>query len=176
MPCWRIHNSKRDLKLLLVHAKHWRLWIWCENETNEEPYTEFSWLLLNELEGALPTNVTLSRENVWRLLFKLRSSSTFSLLRRSFLQWIGVSPTPCILPAFDRSHFPNPPSESVWLINHALLRVYHHEGGVFPSKWRLGRVSCTSSFRSFFPLQCHNFLPISIQKELMICRGGSRML
>ena len=53
--------------------------VWCENKTNEEPYTKFSCLLLKELEGVLPADVTLSRENVWRLLFKLRSSSTFNL-------------------------------------------------------------------------------------------------
>ena len=32
--------------------------VWCENETNKVPYTEFSYLLPKELEGALPTNVT----------------------------------------------------------------------------------------------------------------------
>ena len=44
-----------------AHEAAETLRVWCENEMNEVPYTDFSWLLLNELEGALPTNVTLSR-------------------------------------------------------------------------------------------------------------------
>ena len=57
-----------------AHEAAETLRIWCENKTNEVPYTELSCLLLKKLEGALPTNVTLNKENVWRLfVFQLRS-------------------------------------------------------------------------------------------------------
>ena len=39
-------------------AETWR--VWCESETNKVPFTEFSCLLLKELEEALPTNVTFA--------------------------------------------------------------------------------------------------------------------
>ena len=70
--------------------------VWCENETNEGLYTQFSRLLQKQLEGAVPTNVTLNRENVWKLFFKLRSSNIFNVLWTSFLQRIEVSPTPVL--------------------------------------------------------------------------------
>ena len=47
---------------------------WCEDKANDVPYAHFSRLLLRELEGTLPTNGALNRENIWRLFFKMRSS------------------------------------------------------------------------------------------------------
>ena len=40
------------------HEASETLRVWCENETNEAPSTEFSCLLIKELEGPLPTNIT----------------------------------------------------------------------------------------------------------------------
>ena len=53
---------------------------WCENEMNQVPYTEFSCLLLKELDGALPTNVTFSRENVWTLFLSCVVHLLFNLI------------------------------------------------------------------------------------------------
>lgn len=44
----------------------------------------------------MPSNITMNRENIWRLFFKVRSSSTFNSLWRLFLQRVGVSPTPIL--------------------------------------------------------------------------------
>lgn len=58
-------------------------------------------IIASKLKGDLPTNATLNRDNVWRLFFMLRSSSTFNSLwrfgDRFYSRYIhvhvGVSPT-----------------------------------------------------------------------------------
>ena len=56
------HSSFKTGSEVAAHAHEAAetLRVWCENETNEVPYTEFSCLLLKELEKALPIDVTFA--------------------------------------------------------------------------------------------------------------------
>ena len=69
---------------------------WCEDKSNEIPYTEFSEQLLKELKETIPPDMTVNRERIWRSFFNLRSSSAFSSMWRTFLHQAGITPTPIL--------------------------------------------------------------------------------
>ena len=56
---------------------------WCRNEGNGTALIVFSAELVKDLEGALSaasTRIHLSREKIWRSLFRLRCSTAFTSL------------------------------------------------------------------------------------------------